>query len=383
MTLLVAFGTPGNMSSWAIAALHAIAQEAYPDHCFFAIETLPDLKNAWSNRTSNNVIIYSQHPDAELCTFLLQSKASYLVFSEDTLDSVVYLSQHLRRQDTSIIQAVSASIACISQMKSHPRLVLIERRQISSTPVHLILGLICRKMGIKLTGPAILRCIKQLVTSYGKAVTHINQIPTFEESAAEINHFYSAPGAGREDMSKSMREMAEKVLKPFDNKILERGAPSLTWPQESFLLADKGGEPSEGEIELVGRARCLIYGPYFHLPSGEWNAKFSLGIEHNVYGQIFTIEVHSDGLLSKIRVKPSGTGSFAAEAAFHIDNPKTPIEIRLFTDSGSIEGSIAYWSVELSPIDLSTPDSEHATDVALEHDQDAIATSKETVNYPE
>lgn len=383
MTLLVALGMPGIMSFWGNFALGVIASEVFDDHCMFHVETLEDIQNAWKNRTSENVIVTSHYPDAGLSAFLLKTNAPYVVFSENAVDSVSYLARQLAREDIGLIRSVSASIACISQVRAHPFLINLDREKLGAVPIHRIIAQICRQLRISLTSSAMVRCLKQLGMDNVDSATQVDQIPTLEKSA-QINPFYAAPGANPTNVSENLLEIARSVVQPFDGKLIKDQVSSLTWPQESFLLADKGGEPSEGEIELVGRARCLVYGPYFHLPSGEWNAKFSLGIEHNVYGQIFTIEVHSDGLLSKIRVRPSGTGSFAAEAAFRIDSPKTPIEIRLFTDSGSIEGSIAYWFVELSPIDLSAPDSEHAaTDVALEHDQDAIATSEETVNYPE
>ncbi|MBA8879374.1 hypothetical protein [Phyllobacterium myrsinacearum] len=383
MTLLVAFGMPGIMSSWGLAALHAIAREAFVDYCTFQIGTLPDLKSAWDNRTSENVIVTAQHPDAQLCAFLMRSKTPYILFSENALDSVLYLARHMERQDASIVQAISASIACLSQLKKHPFLVHFDREKIGATPIHLILAHICRQFGISLSTGGMVRCLKSLGFDPVQSRAQIDQIPTFEQSAAKINYCYSAPGTRHEDIPENLQGMARGALAPFDHKILNGEVSGIVWPQESFLLADKGGEPAEGEITLVGRARCLVYGPYFHLPSGEWTAKYSLGIEQNVYGQIFTIEVHSDGLLSKIRVRPSGTGSFAAEAAFRIDSPKTPIEIRLFTDTGSIEGSIAYWSVELTAIGLRNHDSDPPLDMVPEYNQDEAETAPEKVNHAE
>lgn len=382
MTLLVAFGTPGNMSSWGITALQAIVHEAYSNYCFFPIETLPDLKNAWSTRTSDNVIVFAQHPDAALCDFFLRSKTPYIVFTEDVLDSVFYLVQHFRRQDSGITQAVSASIACLSQMKSHAFLISIERQKFGTIQIHHILTYICRKLGIPLTTAAMARCLKLLGADAGRLITRIDQIPTLEESAEKINHFYSAPGVGRDAITGDLREVALKVLEPFNGKILHDQVSSLTWPQESFLLADKGGEAAIGAIELVGKARCLVYGPYFHLPAGQWNARFFLDIDENIYGQIFTIEIFSEDILGKIRILPSGTGSFAAETTFRVERPKLPIEVRLFTDTGSIEGSIAHWHVEMKPIDseiIGPEDQQFGSD--QESDQDSLATERESVNH--
>jgi hypothetical protein len=383
MTLLVALGMPGIMSFWGTVALGAIASEAFDDHCVFQVETLEDMQNAWKNRTSENVIITSHYPDTELCEFLLRTNAPYVIFSENAVDCVTYLARQLAREDIGLIRSVSASIACISQMRPHPFLMNLNREKIGTVPIHRVVGQICRQLRISLTSAGMVQCLKQLGMDDADSATQIDQIPTFEKSAARINSFYAPPGENPTDVPPNLLQIARDVVEPFDGKLLRDQVSSLIWPQESFLLADKGGEPAGGEIELVGRARCLVYGPYFHLPSGEWNATYSLGIEENVYGQIFTIEVHSDGLLSKIRVRPTGTGSFAAEAAFRIDRPKNPIEIRLFTDTGSIEGSIAYWSVELSPIDLTEHDSATSNEVIVEAEKDGQTTPLETINHVE
>ncbi|QND50597.1 hypothetical protein HB779_01045 (plasmid) [Phyllobacterium sp. 628] len=383
MTLLVALGMPGLMSFWGNAALQAIAREAFVDHSFVHVETLDDLQSAWKNRTSEDVIVTSHYPATDLCGFLLGTKAPYIVFSENALDATLYLSRQMQVHDISIVRSLSASIACLSQMRSHSFLVNIERDKVSNLPIHRIVGHMCRKLGISLSTASMVRCLKHLGLEAAETLTSVNQIPDFETSVARINHLYAAPGDGCSELPDELRQLAVQVLQPFDGYMKTGQKPSLTWPHESFLLADKAGATAAGEIDLVGRARCLVYGPYFHLPAGEWNARFALGINQNIYGQIFTIEIHNSELLSKIRVRPSGTGSFAAEAAFHIERPKEPIEIRLFTDTGSIEGSIAYWSAELSPIDVTDPDSPpDMEDVLPERDVEQSGVPQEIVNHP-
>lgn len=109
---------------------------------------------------------------------------------------------------------------------------------------------------------------------------------------------------------------------------------------------------------------------------------FFLDIDQNIYGQIFTIEIYSEDVLGKIRIRPSGTGSFAAETTFRVERPKIPIEIRLFTETGSIEGAIAHWHVDLSPVDseIGTPE-DYQSGSDPEPEQDADAMKLESVNH--
>ena len=104
--------------------------------------------------------------------------------------------------------------------------------------------------------------------------------------------------------------------------------------------------PTSSPLVATGRARCLIYGPYLHLPTGRWNAKFFFDVDEDCHGQIFTVEVHAAELLGKLRVCPQGTGSFEAAVPVEVTNPRAPIEIRIMMDSGAIEGRLSAWSVE-------------------------------------
>ncbi|EJN06079.1 hypothetical protein [Phyllobacterium sp. YR531] len=349
MTLFVAFGLPGTMFSWGTTALSAIAHEVFGDCNTVKVETLAELQEAWRNRTSEAMIITSHYPDKELCDFLMRSRAPYLVFTEDVMDSMNWLSQTTGTTDIPLVRAMSASIACISQIRSHPLIVAVQRQKMGPVQIHRILGHFCRTLGINLSKDGIVRCLEKLGADFSGPAPDLSRIPTFEVSAKKLDANYMPPGAEYEAISPDIRAIALDVLKPLDGSIMRTPIKQMIWPLQTFLLADKEGASIVSEIELVGRARCVVYGPYFHLPPGEWTARFSLRIDTEIYGQIFTIEIHNSELLSRIRIRPSQTGSFIAEAQFLVERAKEPIEIRLFTESGSIEGSIAHWSVELIP----------------------------------
>lgn len=349
MTLFVAFGLPGTMFSWGTAALEAIACEVFGNCRTVKVETLRELQEAWRTRTGEAMIITSHYPDQELCAFLMRSKAPYLVFTENVMDALNWLAKTTGTTDIQLVRAMSASLACICQIRTHPSILAVQRQKMGPVQIHRILGHFCRTLGINLSKEGIIRCLEKLGTDFSGPAPDLSRIPTFEESAKKLDAHYMEPGAESEVISPQIRAIALDVLKPLDGSIMRTPITNVVWPLQTFLLADKAGANVVSEIELVGRARCVVYGPYFHLPPGEWTARYSLRIDNEIYGQIFTIEIHNSDLLSKIRIRPSQTGSFVAQAQFQIERAKEPIEIRLFTESGAIEGSIAHWSVELVP----------------------------------
>lgn len=349
MTLFVAFGLPGTMFSWGTAALNAIAHEAFGECSTVEVETLPQLQEAWRNRTGKAMILTSHYPDADLCEFLMRSSAPYLIFTEDVLDSLAWLIRSTGTRDIAAVRALSASLACIAQMRQHPLLISVQRQKMEAVQIHRILGHLCRSLGVNLSKDGIMRCLEQLGTDLSGPAPSLARIPTFEQSAARLSDRYKAPGDNQDDIAPDLRAIAVDVLRPADGSVVRTPIKQMTWPLQTFLLADRSGENAVSGIELVGRARCVVYGPYFHLPPGEWTAKFSMRIDTEIYGQIFTIEIHNSALLGKIRIRPSKTGSFLAEAQFLVERAKEPVEVRLFTESGAIEGEVAHWSVELVP----------------------------------
>lgn len=74
---------------------------------------------------------------------------------------------------------------------------------------------------------------------------------------------------------------------------------AATWPAELFSFGEAAFEPGEPEIDLTGRARIVVHGPYVHLPTGRWKATIQ-----------FTVEAFSQA--PKLRVEWGSAPSFAA-----------------------------------------------------------------------
>lgn len=342
MTLLVTFGLPGMMFTWGRTALGALAAEL-PGTCgMVEVQTLEQLREAWASRKTDNLIVVSSYPDAELCAFLMKSRMPYLAFVENPLDSLAWMIRTTNSDAVPLLRALSASISCVSQLQTYARLIPVNRNTVGKVQVDRILNVFVRALKLDLTPEAVARCTVKL----GGAADG-TQIPTLEEAAAASYGAAYGPPGQLSSIPADLIDIAEDVLEPFKETVFRPPSSAIRWPLRAFLSADRLGEPVGGEIDLVGRARCVIYGPYLHLPPGQWIARFSMRIEENLYGQIFTIEIHNSQLLGRMRVKPESTGSFVAELDFTAEVPMEAIEIRLFTESGAIEGAIADWSVEM------------------------------------
>ncbi|HEX8047182.1 hypothetical protein [Rhizobium sp.] len=346
MTILFAFGMPGVMSSWGAAALHAVAREAYGEYAVISTDKVEDLRQHVQNRTKAHAVLVSQFPEAKLSELILRVNLPYMLFLENPIDAVSYLARSTEQQDLGLVRAVSASLACLEPIARAPTALIMRRNDVvGRSGIDMLLRRIDEHFSIDLTADQIANALLHLgMRAPGKKL--LATPPKLEEAAAAVIAGYAPPQKGGSELSQPLHQAIEKVLLPLEIGHGDISGQPISWPRETFFSGDRPNESIEDSIDLTGGARCIIYGPYFHLPPGRWSAKLAFNIDEDCYGQIFTIEVHSGETLGKLRVCPEGTGSF--ETTMHVDivEPQIPIEIRFMMDSGAIEGRLSGWTVE-------------------------------------
>ncbi len=128
------------------------------------------------------------------------------------------------------------------------------------------------------------------------------------------------------------------------------GAPlePITWTRELFL-AD-GHRPATNAVDITGRARPLIYGPYISLPPGHWVAQVVLGFSHEVSEVNFVVDVLTAGSqLSATSIRPLQPGVFSANLRFMIgEGDDHPVEFRVLNEHAAFDGRVMLGHVTLT-----------------------------------
>jgi hypothetical protein len=345
MTILFAFGMPGVMSSWGVAALHAVAREAFGDYAVISTDAVEDLRQHVKNRTKTHAVLVSQFPEAKLSELILRVNLPFMLFLENPIDAVCYLANSTEQHDFAPIRAISASLACLTPLANAETALVMRRNDIDrQSGIDMLMKRIDEHFSIDLTHDQITSVLQHVGMAAPGETTPITP-PKLEEAAAAVIAGYVPPQQDGSELNESLHDAIRNVLSPLE---IGRGgarAP-VSWPRATFFSGDQLGTSLQDSIDLTGSARCVIYGPYFHLPPGHWNAKLSFNIDEDCYGQIFTIEIFSGETLGKLRVCPEGIGAFEAAINVDIVEPKIPIEVRFMMDSGAIEGRLSGWAVE-------------------------------------
>jgi hypothetical protein len=119
----------------------------------------------------------------------------------------------------------------------------------------------------------------------------------------------------------------------------------IVWPLALFNRPD--GRSWRRPIDLTGPARVVLYGPYLHLPVGDWTARVEFEIDGAVSGVEAVTDVRIGAVVAEKAFDMPAKGIFAYALDFRVDDPHQPVEIRLFLKKGAIEGVLLPRSVTM------------------------------------
>ncbi|MDB5439798.1 MAG: hypothetical protein JWM33_2225 [Caulobacteraceae bacterium] len=131
---------------------------------------------------------------------------------------------------------------------------------------------------------------------------------------------------------------------------------SQYWPRELFLNADAEPMPCPERIDITGRRRILVYGPYVALPAGRWRltAEFSLTAE--AAANLLQVEIFQDPavVVSKL-IQPSRGGRFAVPLEAELSGE--PVELRTWLPLPAFDGELCFHGATVERLDTSPPSS--------------------------
>jgi hypothetical protein len=321
--LATVYGLPGPRTRSAAEALQAIAQIALRQCGAVIVNSISDWDEACA--APENLIAIIQYPSPELCAHIADCAVPSLIVVDSPLHAVALLAAD-QNSDIQSVRTVSASAACLAQMLGRE---LADIRLANTNGLDaFIIGVDERSDGE--IGSEELERVE----------SHVRELSRLDDAS----HYRStiAPPA------QSLIVLSEAVLpRSYD---LEPTGPDyrVAWPGSLFFLGDAPDTPMRAPVDLCGPARCLLYGPYLHLPAGCWSASVTVALAGCAGPRSFSLEAVCQDVLAKGQFYCQGSGTFETHLEFSHGNPHVPLELRLFLDSGEIYGSLTSFEIKLS-----------------------------------
>jgi hypothetical protein len=103
-------------------------------------------------------------------------------------------------------------------------------------------------------------------------------------------------------------------------------------------------------VDITGRIRFLVYGPFINLPPGSWSARVVLGFSPEAAGMAYVVEVFAGTRLTHIRVEPGNEDVAEVNLHFSIDAyVDHAVQIRIYNERAAFDGRLALGYVTMTP----------------------------------
>jgi hypothetical protein len=155
------------------------------------------------------------------------------------------------------------------------------------------------------------------------------------------------PFAGFNEQRPVHQRMIRAVADNYRPIFEGRALASLEWPKDLFYFASEGCV-SPDDIELLGTARRLVWGPYMFLPLGYWRAQIEFEVIENLSGNKIEVDVmvgSEVAALKKGNLPAVGVYQFSMD--FEVKELGGSIQVRILMLKGAIEGRFSLRRVTL------------------------------------
>ena len=125
----------------------------------------------------------------------------------------------------------------------------------------------------------------------------------------------------------------------------------IVWPLCCFYAGDRPNELAPPIVETSGPARCLYYGPYFHLPAGRWQVDVQLFFSNDVPDSLLSAEIFAQDSLAQVGMHPQHAGLFEAGMVAIVPSCEDRLQFRLWNRFGALSGQVGLHQVLLTSLE--------------------------------
>ena len=238
------------------------------------------------------------------------------------------------------LRVETAAAASFVELRDHPGVLILHR--FTDAPATAIIDTILDHLGLEPTP-------RQREVIYSRRIGPGGADASLEAALAFSGQHYAPLSEPQTAFEPRQAAMVADVLSPLIQMIIRDSPGPVVWPIETFFSGDRPNMPASLVTDLTGGARILYYGPYFYLPAGVWKVRMMVGFSAGARSMPFSTEVYSgEQLLAVATMVAENKGVYHATFSFAHEVVDRPIEVRLRTDRGAIEGRVALGRVEFT-----------------------------------
>jgi hypothetical protein len=331
--ILFSVGLPGRFTEWCDAVTARLAQHALGAVEVVSLNTLDELALAMIRTGASHFVICSRQPGGGVQTALSQAGRRFIAVLDEPRVALRDLAMRPGYDLVTATRAVASSCASMSSYGGLPGALVLSAGDGGRDPVA-IAATIARHLELAVGDADIERVVSELRDE------GIVSAPTEDD-------------AWWDRLQEPERALVNGALGAYVEHFTGGDFGEITWERELFFLFEDppAQEPvaATRAIDITGRMRCLLYGPFINLPPGSWSARVILGFSAEAAGMSYVVEAFAGSQLNYVRIQPGNKHVLEVNLHFSIDaSVDHPIQIRIHSERAAFDGRLALGYVALT-----------------------------------
>jgi hypothetical protein len=318
--------------------MDAIYGEHRRIHCL----NLAELRAHWSEQKGKPVLITSDRPDTALSYLLTTSGFPMLAFFDDPFEAIAYPVIFNNLPLPEAIRFCSQNFSCLGSCAGSEHVQIFDGGHYKASLAETVEA-ICTAIGAEPSALLTTSVVERLISEEGIAAD-----ATVEDVVRRRMNGETLPNLANSRFDAADRALIDWFAADYGPILMSRKA-DVRWPREFFFVG-ANGETGEKVVDLIGRARHIVWGPYLNLPIGAWRAHVQFEVGGNLSGNEIEGDVWMPAVqkqIAKCIAKLPVQGYFQFTLEFVNTDPNAPLEIRIRLRQGAIEGHFALRRVTL------------------------------------
>lgn len=332
--IFFSIGLPGRFAEWCDAVIFRLARRALGPVELVSLNTLDELALAMIRTAASHFVVCSRQPGGRVQTALAQAGRRFIAVLDEPRAALRDLATRPGFDLVAATRSVASSCASILSCAAMPEALVLSGvkhgHDLASTAT-----MIGRHLELDVNGDEIETIVAALRDE------GVVPLPTDDD-------------AWWDSLQEPQQALVDGALGAYVDYFAGGGLGKITWERELFFISEEPAAqepvPAARPVDITGRIRFLVYGPYINLPPGSWSASVILGFSPEAAGMTYIIEVFAGIQLTHVRIEPGDERIFEANLHFPIDAAVDhPVQIRIHNERPAFDGRLAVGYVTMAP----------------------------------
>jgi hypothetical protein len=332
-------GLPGPFTSWCRdVAAKCLTLNGYKVTTADLSGSLADVGRQLILGNTDHLVFSVARPDKDLTPVLKQSNTPILLTSSDPRRAILH-SVNLANLDLqTAIRSLTGHCSCLWNFSGKDAAVhSIHFSEALQNP-HAAVQKIADIYNLPASQPMIDRVV-------------IETRPTLEAMTAPEN-------GGHDPLEELAKKFSVEEVRTigylfdgFERHLEGQHSAPLIVTKELFLNGDPPHDHVSAPLDMTGRPKFVVFGPYIHIPAGTWMLRLVVSLSEEAIGTPLIIDVGASDAagyreLTKTHVVVSTEGRMDVTMSFQLDDPLASLQVRIATERSTFDGLLAFGFTE-------------------------------------